>query len=104
MRITPLIPQSPDVTGVLFDVDNLKALKPIASGRGVPPDISDEVAMDYDKSAEWAHSATWIKPSEIAEVFQVKEIVKGWSVVFSLMGVLAEIYGDHNVRLIVWFV
>ncbi len=104
MRITALIPQAPDVTAVLFDVDNLKAVKPIASNRGMPHDISDEVAFDYDKDKEWAHFDTWIRPSEIAQVFKVKEIVKGWSVVFSLMGVLGEIYQDHNVRLICWFI
>jgi hypothetical protein len=104
MRITALIPQAPDVTAVLFDVDNLKAVKPIASNRGMPHDISDEVAFDYDKDKEWAHFDTWVRPSEVAKVFTVKKIIKGWSVVFSLMGVLAEIYDDVNVRLICWFI
>jgi hypothetical protein len=104
MRITALVPQAPDVTAVLFDVDNLEGVKPIASNRGIPHDISDETTMDYEKSKEWAHFDTWIRPSEVAKVFQVKKITKGWSVVFSLMGVLGEIYSDHNCRLVVWFI
>lgn len=107
LRVNALVGQIPDVTSLLFGVDDQylkKPVKPIASNRGLPEDVSDEVKDAFEADKQWAHFATYIKPYEIAEVFKIEELKKGWPVVFAFMGVLAELYGESNVRLVVWFI
>ena len=106
LRINSLVGQAPDVTSTLFGVDDhyvKKPHKPIAASRGMPSDSSEEAIEAWNREREWLHFETWITPDEVAKVFEIKELKKGWSVVFAFMGVLAELYGESNVRLVVWF-
>ncbi len=98
--IDGLVGVVPEVTAVLFDVDNLKAKNPVADRRGMPSDKSDLTTLlsDIDYFSE-----TWITPEEILEVFTVKRMKKGWAVVFGFMNTLAELYGKDKIRLVVWF-
>lgn len=107
LRINALVGQVPDITSILFGVDDhrvRKPVKPIASNRGFPEDASDETKAAYQADNETTHFATYIKLSEIAKVFEIKKLKKGWPVVFAFMGVLADLYGDNSVRLVCWFI
>jgi hypothetical protein len=107
LRVNALVGQAPDITSILFGVDDhwvKKPVKPIASNRGFPEDASMETKAAYQADQPDAHFATYIKPAEIAEVFEIKELKKGWPIVFAFMGVLAELYGDNSVRLVCWFI
>jgi len=98
--IDSLVGNVPEVTSILFDVDNLKAKRPIAARRGLPADKSDltQSLTDVDFFSE-----TWITPEEVKEVFTVQRLREGWAMVFGFMNTLAEIYGKEKVRLVVWF-
>jgi hypothetical protein len=106
LRVNALVGQSPDVTSVLFGVDDhyvKKPFKPLACNRGIPHDVSDETRAAYEADGQAAHFETWIKPKEVARIFKIKKLKKGWPVVFAFMGVLTELYGEDSVRLVVWF-
>jgi hypothetical protein len=98
--IDDLVGVVPEVTSVLFDVDNRKAKVPIAARRGMPPDKSDLTTMlsDIDYFSE-----TWITPEEVLEAFTVQRMKAGWAMVFGFMNTMAELYGKEKVRLVVWF-
>jgi hypothetical protein len=107
LRINPLVSQTPEITSTLFGVDDhyvKKPIRPIANNRGFPNDVSDETRETHEAEKQWSHSETYIKPDEIAQVFEVKQLRKGWPLIFAFMGVLSEVYGDANVRLVVWFI
>jgi hypothetical protein len=106
LRVNALVGQVAEVTSLLFGVDDQylkKPAEPIACARGFPEDASDEATEAHEKDKQWAHFESWIRPDEIARVFEVKQLKKGWPTVFAFMGVLSELYGDSSVRLIVWF-
>lgn len=93
----------PEVTGILFDVDNLKAVRPIASRRGIPDDksfLTESLLKDF---GILYYNATWITPQEVKQVFSVETVKKGWSTVFHLMELLETQFGEGNVRLVCWF-
>jgi len=107
LRIGALVGQAPDVTSILFGVDDhylKKPAKPIANNRGLPDDLSEEVEEAHKADGKSAHFETYITPTEIAQVFEIKELKKGWPIVFAFMGVLDELYGEGKVRLVVWFI
>lgn len=103
VSIEPLVGQVPEVTGVLFDVDNHKGKRPIAAERGLPeddPSALTKILMELNP--DW-FSCTWITPEEIRKAFRVKVMKKGWATVFTLMNELEEQYGERKVRLICWW-
>lgn len=107
LRINALVGQVPEVTSLLFGVDDhylKKPVRPIAASRGMPRDPAESTIDAWERDKEWAHFETWIRPDEIAGVFEVKKLKKGWPTVFAFMGVLSEMYGDAGVRLVVWFI
>ena len=103
VNIEAMVDQVPDVTGVLFDVDNLKGLKPIASRRGIPTDCSFMTEILERELSATDFNMTWIRPDEIHHIFKVKNPTKGWATIFSLMDMMEEQYGEGNVRLVAWF-
>ena len=54
--------------GWLADVRNYSAMAPIAAHRGVPADVSDTTAEDYDGWAGDAHSPSWVSMEELLAV------------------------------------
>jgi hypothetical protein len=103
LNITPLVEQVPAVTGALFDVDNIKGLKPIAARREIPEDRSFMTETLVQEMNLFYYNATWIRPAEIKQAFNVIKTEKGWATVFKLISDFAEQYGENNCRLIVWF-
>lgn len=99
--IDDLVGISPEITSILFDVDNLKAKKPRAARRGMPQDRSELV--DKMWPVQDCFSETWISPEEIWTTFRVKRLMSGWALVFGIINTFAEIYGTNKVRLVVWF-
>lgn len=54
------------VFGFLAGVRNYSGLTPIAKKRGIPKDVSLEVAEDYKSRSSDAHSASWLSVAELA--------------------------------------
>lgn len=102
--IDDIVTLTPIVTGLLFDVDNLDAKKPLAARRGFPSTISllTRFLRDYDGAPDY-FSETWITPKEIRKAFKVTKVTEGWSLVFYLMNILEKQWGTDNVRLVAWF-
>lgn len=103
VKIDGLTIVAPEVTSLLFDIDNLKAVKPIAARKGLPKTLSFEAehAIEEDKDS---FGETWLTPNELNKAFEVKEVKEGWSLIFYMMDTLVAIYGEDRVRLVVWFV
>lgn len=101
IRLDKLTPIAPEVTSILFDVDNLEAAVPVAARRGLPRDKSLEVEQSFDQIA--AYAETWIMPEEIRKVFKVEKVKEGWATIFAMIDILTKVYGKSNVRLVVWF-
>jgi len=53
--------------GWLADMRNYSCMTPIAAGRGLPDDVSYEVAKDYSGYGD-AHSASWVGVAELLEM------------------------------------
>ncbi|HEX5416668.1 MAG TPA: hypothetical protein VFZ25_13440 [Chloroflexota bacterium] len=67
IKIDSLIPRYYDPFACLFGVGNWAHFRPIAAGRGLPSDISEEAERDY---VEWSESGSlvgesWITWSEV---------------------------------------
>ena len=54
------------IFGFLANVRNYSAVPPIAERRGVPADMSAEVAKNYEGWDMDAHSASWLSIAELA--------------------------------------
>lgn len=52
--------------GFLADVRNYSGLTPIAEARGLPEDVSAEVAAEHEGWSSDAHSASWLTVAEMA--------------------------------------
>jgi hypothetical protein len=102
VKIDGLTIVAPEVTALLFDVDNLNAVKPLVARRGLPNELSFEVEQSLKESDHF--SETWMRPTELHEAFNITKLVEGWATVFFMMDALSEVYGEDRVRLIVWFV
>jgi hypothetical protein len=85
-------------------------LEPIAPARGLPEKYSDAVKNSFfDENNELDYrGVSWVLWSEIKD--RVDWIIKepfvshyNWNTLFNLMLVLAETYGDENVRLVAGF-
>ena len=83
----------------LFGVRNTAKVQPIAAKRGLPADSSSHVKKVAAAPGFYAHSwITWqeIKTSEW-------EADQYWQPLVKVLEILASLYGEENVRLIVWF-
>ncbi|MFJ6370219.1 hypothetical protein ACIQK5_18855 [Streptomyces virginiae] len=57
-----------DVFGSLFGVRNYAGFRPLAEGRGLPPDVTTEVRDHYESAPDLFHSASWIGWDELSAV------------------------------------
>jgi hypothetical protein len=121
VRIRWLVDRNYGMFGNLFGKVNYGEFLPIAEGRGLPADASDEVS--YDAASYNPVDPSWLLWSEIMAINWEEEgqsdtlggdrfgrqvrredtITDGWSTLWDVMEVLADRYGDANVRLVVWF-
>ncbi len=85
--------------GYLFGIRSTAKVQPIAAKRGLPLDSSPQVKKAAASIGFYAHSwITWqeLKASEWeADVY--------WQPTVKVLEILAGLYGDENVRLVVWF-
>jgi len=85
--------------GQLFGVRNTKSTQSIAAKRGLPDDVSPPVKEEARGAGLFAHS--WISWQELQQ-----SNWKGdthWQALRKILEVFAGLYGDENVRLVVWF-
>jgi len=101
IKIDKLTLVAPEVTSILFDVDNLEALVPVAARRGLPRDKSLEVEESFNQAAAFAE--TWITPEEIRNIFKIEKVKEGYAPIFHIINDLVKVYGKNKVRLVVWF-
>lgn len=113
IRVNRLVDRAYHVFAALFGVRSFGIFNPVAQERGTPEDRSNEVFAE--KPWVMGVAPSWISWSEIKSVDwqQVAEaaelppepalVTVGWALLFRLMDVLAQHYGDENVRLVVWF-
>jgi len=101
IKIDKLTLVAPEVTSILFDVDNLEALVPVAARRGLPRDMSLEVEESFNQAAAFAE--TWITPEEIRNIFKIEKVKEGYALIFHIINDLVKVYGKNKVRLVVWF-
>ena len=101
--------------GSLFGIRNPTDFVPVAAGRGLPDDVSEEVKGNAE--GEGHHSYTWITWEELQSVdwdatgliYATDRISRrdalgdSGGLLLALMKPLAERYGDQCVRLVVWF-
>ncbi|MFF0429305.1 hypothetical protein ACFYUJ_33630 [Streptomyces sp. NPDC004520] len=122
--------RSYDAFGCLFGVRNRAGFRPLAEGRGLPPDVTSEVRRDYESDPTLFHSASWIGWEELTAVdgdeaaptpdARVREYRDSerlgrmtrreavhedgtWDPVWATMKALADVHGPQYVRLVVWF-
>jgi len=80
---------------------------PIAPDRGMPDNPSHMTKVAYEEWAEDAHSLTYLTVDEFfkADLLGIEDNkwMKGWKAVYEMAKALSEIYGNENVRLIIWF-
>ncbi|MFJ7061540.1 hypothetical protein ACIQVA_28105 [Streptomyces microflavus] len=62
-----------DAFGCLFGVRNYANFRPLAAGRGLPPDVSAALSAQFTQLTEWysedgVHGATWITWAEVKAV------------------------------------
>ncbi|MFD4870062.1 hypothetical protein [Streptomyces sp. NPDC058412] len=60
--------RSYDAFGCLFGVRNHAGFRPLAEGRGLPPDVTAEVRSQYEDAPDLFHSASWIGWEELTAV------------------------------------
>ncbi|MFB7253742.1 hypothetical protein [Streptomyces nojiriensis] len=60
--------RSYDAFGCLFGVRNYAGFRPLAEGRGLPPDVTDEVRDHYEGAPDLFHSPSWIGWEELVAV------------------------------------
>jgi hypothetical protein len=72
-------------------------------------DFAQASGIDFNairqEGIRWAEGQSWEYGPYVfkAERMTRGEALKGWQMLFTLMAVLGEEYGDENVRLVVWF-
>lgn len=67
-RLSPILDRDYDVFGSLFGVQNFAGFSPIAEGRGMPVDASDEARAEYLGWGDEDHDASWIAATELAAI------------------------------------
>ncbi len=106
-----------DALACLFGIRNSFGFRPLAEGRGLPEDVSDDVRTYFaDGRAVDVFGTTWITGVELASAdwretdgsgSRSRQAVAGeethWGPVWRVMRALGEVHGPENVRLVVWF-
>ena len=87
------------VFGNLFGIRNRTDIQPLAAERGLPDDVSEQVRKEAANQELYGH--TWISWTQVKECVWEGDMY--WKAVVSVSEILATIYGDENVRLVVWF-
>ncbi|MFD5270854.1 hypothetical protein [Streptomyces sp. NPDC058335] len=102
----------------LFGVRNQFGFRPLAEGRGIPGDASEELRAEYAPYGDSpdVHGTTWITWAELTSAdwqetdisgTRSRDMVAGdrtdWGPVWSVMRTLGALHGAENVRLVVWF-
>lgn len=85
--------------GRLFGVRNTAKVQPIAAKRGLPTDSSAHVKKEAAAPGFYAHS--WITWQELQT--SEWEADQYWQPLMKVLEILASLYGEENVRLVVWF-
>jgi hypothetical protein len=104
IRIDDIVDRNYDLYGYFFSVykhpDNA-----IASRRGLPAQLSEQVEAETEDPTSLLTAVTWILWSEIlVSDWQANiKLSPGWSLLFTLMEQLATDYGNTRVRLVIWF-
>lgn len=68
IRVTDIVSRNYDAFGCLFGVMNSACFEPLAAGRGVPDDASDELITDFLSWEDDAFDPTWIGWEELANL------------------------------------
>jgi hypothetical protein len=107
-----------DALACLFGVRNSYGFRPLAEGRRLPVDASDEVRAAFAGygGPDNVHSTTWITGDELAGAdwdetdssgTRSRRAVAGdasyWRPTWEVMRTLGGLHGAENVRLVVWF-
>lgn len=107
-----------DGLACLFGIRNSFGFRPLAEGRGLPADVSDGLRSEYAAHGgpDDVHGTTWLTWAELAATDWQETDATGtrsrtsaagtdtdWGRVWSVMGILSEVHGAENVRLVVWF-
>ncbi|MFC8824182.1 hypothetical protein ACFT9I_02350 [Streptomyces sp. NPDC057137] len=107
-----------DGLAALFGIRNSFGFRPLAEGRGFPDDASDGLRGDFAAYGDPGdvHGTTWLTWAELAAADWAETDASatrsrasaagadsGWGRVWSVMGILSEVHGAENVRLVVWF-
>jgi hypothetical protein len=121
VKIDGLMERNYGMFGSLFGHRNVGGFAPIAAGRGMPDDASDDA--QYLLLDRGGTEATWISWDEIRAIKWEEEgeeetlggpsfgrkvrrsdtLKPGWATLFKLMEDLADAFGPAKVRLVVWF-
>ncbi|WP_329350482.1 hypothetical protein OG226_28880 [Streptomyces sp. NBC_01261] len=107
-----------DALACLFGVRNSYGFRPLAKGRGLPADASDETRATFAaySGPGDVHSATWITGDELADAdwdetdrsgTRSRRAVAGdssyWAPTWEVVRTLGGLHGAENVRLVIWF-
>ena len=94
----------------LFGIDGDVNATAIAVARGIPLDASYTVAQKYRSLFDDPNltddyfGASWVLHAELQPF--AEEIMcfhQGWQTLYRIMDALADLFGNQNVRLVVWF-
>ncbi|MFJ9890185.1 hypothetical protein ACIQRW_30625 [Streptomyces sp. NPDC091287] len=106
-----------DGLACLFGVRNSYGFRPLAEDRGFPGDASAALQGEFSGFGPHdVYGATWLTWAELnttdwqetdASGTRTRASAAGidtdWGRVWSVMGILSEMHGAENVRLVVWF-
>jgi hypothetical protein len=120
IRIRFLVERHYEMFHLLFGRGKISEVPPLAAGRGLPDDLSEEAWQDTDDGV--VVSPSWIMWSELdaikweerngamvhitdsgTELEDWITLNAGWAALFDMMRLLADRFGQSNIRLVVWF-
>ncbi|MGV9690962.1 hypothetical protein ACWDUX_17840 [Streptomyces sp. NPDC003444] len=107
-----------DGLACLFGIRNTFGFRPLAEGRGFPDDASEGLREEFAGygGPDCVYGTTWLTWAELSATDWQETNDSGtrsrasaagpdtdWGRVWRVMGVLGEVHGAENVRLVVWF-